>query len=96
MPGLVWVIGQLNCGTGLARFRIIFFLRPADPPPPLGAGGDLGTLATPTVAQDCMTYCFLFSVVKFRLAPLAKVVALPYFGFLLFRRHTLAPPPLFR
>ena len=29
-------------------------------PPPLGAGGDLGILATPTVAQGCVTPCFLF------------------------------------
>ena len=29
-------------------------------PPPLGAGGDLGILATPTVAKNSVTSCFLF------------------------------------
>ena len=32
---------------------------PADPRP-FGAEGDMGVLATPTVAQDCVTSCFLF------------------------------------
>ena len=43
-------------------FSCPFLLRPADPPP-IGAGGDLGIFATPTVAQDCAAFCLPFSVV---------------------------------
>ena len=35
----------------------LLFPRSADPPP-LGAGGDLGILATPTVTKDCVTPFF--------------------------------------
>ena len=54
---VVWVIGPLNCGTGLSVVRVIFFsVLPI--PPSLGAGGDLGILTTPTVPQDCVTSWF--------------------------------------
>ena len=74
----------LGNGATQLLLRTVGFLcyclyRPADPPP-LGAGGDLGILATPSVAQDCATSCFC----PFRW----------YFGFSRFRRHILAPPPL--
>ena len=72
-------------------FSFCFLFRPADPPP-LGAGGDLGILATPAVAQDCVTSCFLFSVVKFGLAPVAKVVALPRFSAFPSTHSRPAPP----
>ena len=51
-------IGPLNCGTRLLFFRrSLQFVLPI--PPLLGDGGGLGILATPTVAQDCVTSCFL-------------------------------------
>ena len=56
---MIWAIGLLNCGTSLSGFRAFLLFRPADPPR-LGAGGDLGILATPAVAQDC---AFSFSAV---------------------------------
>ena len=52
--------------------------------PPLGAGGDLGIFATPTVAQDCVTPCFPFFGGALASPPLAS----------LFRQHILDPPPL--
>ena len=66
-------------------FSCFFCFRPA--------GGDLGILATPTVAQDWMTSCFSFSVVYISPRP-PSLTLWPYFGFPLFRQHILAPPPL--
>ena len=55
---VVRVIGPLNCGTRLLFFRgTLQFVPPI--PPLLGDGAGLGILATPTVAQDCVTSCFL-------------------------------------
>ena len=55
--------GLGNGATQLLLRTVVFLCyclyRPADPPP-LGAGGDLGILATPTVAQDCVTCCAPF------------------------------------
>ena len=54
---VVWVIGPLNCGTGLSFFRVFsFFVLPI--PPLLGVGGDPGILVTPTVARDCVAPLF--------------------------------------
>ena len=55
---VVWVIGPLNCGTGLSVTGLsffcvrFFFVLPIADSPPLAAGGNLSMLVTPTVAQD--------------------------------------------
>ena len=91
---MVWVTGSFNCGTGhrTVGLSCSFLFRPADPPP-LGAGGDLSILANPTVAQDCVTPCFLFFP-WYNFASHSSLRLLRYFGFSLFRRHILGPPPL--
>ena len=55
---------------------MFFLFRPADPPM-LGAGGELGILATSTVAQDCVTSCVpFFRWYNFASPVMAKIVAL--------------------
>ena len=56
---MVWAIGAIKCGTGLSIFRVLSFFYPAHPPP-LGVRGDLGLLATPTVAQGCDNFVISF------------------------------------
>ena len=90
---VVWVIEPLICGTGQSFFCIFFLFRPAVSPP-IGAGGDLSILATPTVAQDCVTSCFPFFFGDI-ISPCSPSLRLwRYFGFPRFRRHILAPLPL--
>ena len=62
--------------------------------PPLGAGGDLGNLATPIgVAQNFVTPCLIFfGGITSPRPPSLRLWR--YFGLPLFRRHILAPPPL--
>ena len=71
-PGSVPGRGLGNRGATLWHktdgFLCPFLFRPADPLA-VGAGGDLGTSATPTVAQDCVAFCFLLFGGIFRLAP---------------------------
>ena len=63
---------------------LCYFLFRAADPRPLGAGGDLGILATPTVAQGCVTSCFLFF--GGLISPRPPSLRLwRYFGFPLFR-----------
>ena len=50
--GLVWVIGPLTCRIGQWFFVLFSFVLPI--PPPLGAGGDLGTFVGRTVV---LWYC---------------------------------------
>ena len=59
-------------------FSFSFLFRPADPSP-IGAGGVLGILATPTVAQDCVTLFSPFRWYNFASPPLAAFVALRQF-----------------
>ena len=62
--------------------------------PLLGAGGDLGNLATPIgVAQNFVTPCLIFfGGITSPRPPSLRLWR--YFGLPLFRRHILAPPPL--
>ena len=87
---VAWVIGPLIVAQ-YSRFYCSFFL-PAVPPS-LGTGGDLSILATPTVAQDCVTLCALIlgDLIPPR-PPLAKVVALLRF-FAFPSTHSRPAPP---
>ena len=69
-----------------------YFLFRLAVPPPLGAGGDLGILATLTVAQDCLTSCSLFRCYNFASPALAKVVALLRFSAYPSTNSCPAPP----
>ena len=90
---VVWAIGPLKCGAGLSVLRFRFLFR-HDDPPPLGAGGNLGILATPTFLQDCDFLFCLFRWYNFALPPSPRLSR--YFGFSLFHRRIIAPSPLFR
>ena len=59
---------------------LCYFLFRAADPRPLGAGGDLGILATPTVTQDCDFLLSLFRWYDITSPLLAKVVALLRFS----------------
>ena len=89
---VVWAIGPLNCGTGLSFFRVLFFLV-LPVLSPLGVGDDLGILATPAVAQDCVASCFIFFGGTILPRP-PSLRLWRYFGFQRFRRQVLAPSPL--
>ena len=73
-------------------FSFSFYSCPADAPPPssVGVGGVLGISVTPTVAQDCVTFVFLF--LCGRISPRPPLLRLwCYFGCLLFRLHVPVP-----
>ena len=76
---VVWVIRPLNCGTGLSIFRVRFFF--VLPIYPLSRPGAIWVFfATPTVAQDCVTFCFfLFGCIVSPRLPSPRLWR--YFGF---------------
>ena len=90
-----------GCGLGNRATQLLhrtvgflrpFPFRPADRTP-LGAGGDLGILATLTVARNCTTFRFIFRWYNFA-SSTSSLGLWRYFGFLLFHLHIVAPSPL--
>ena len=92
VPGRHLVNGAIKLRLRTVVFSCYYLFRPADLPP-LGAGGDLGILVTPTVAQDWITpYFLLFGGVTSPRPPSLRLWR--YFGFTFPSTHSRPVPPL--
>ena len=72
-------IGRLNWGRGLSIFcdRLSFVLPTPSSAP--SRGGGQGNLATHTVAQDCVSFCFIFFVIHVIFSSLCNAFSARHF-----------------
>ena len=88
----VWLMGPLNCGSGLSFFVFLPFSSCRSPP--VGSRGRSGYFGYPDCGTGLHDSIFsLFSVYNFASPPLVEVVALFWF-FAFPSAHSRPPPPL--